>query len=437
MKKIYLYILFMAIAFASCNKFEEAPVDTTDERLNETLDSYSAILANAPHGWKGYLLTKTEVPVTLYFNFDGKNRVTMAAEWDEELNTSSYLVKALQRPSLLFDTYSSLHELADPTSSVLGGATGLGYSSDFEFAFTDVKSDTIVMEGLLNKSKLLLIKSKSEQETEEIFDAVAKVGAAVGNLKKYFKRTTINGVECEVKFDANSRVISIGYLEGDKMITQKSIFYVSNNEIYLYNDLKVKDEIIRVLKNVRFDASAKAVKADVNGKEIAIADNLKPLRYDPLAARKWHTQMAANFNGCWVSDDAFHANGVDDFCQFGLVPGYQNLWYAGPSVFGGDNEALITFTGALGAPYALGANTANPFPIVDGLARFTLRGSTTGFVNTTAVGRAMTAARQILFGGATNGSSQDWYLIQTADDGRRYDMVRVSDAEAWISWRPR
>lgn len=437
MKKILFCILLSVLTLTGCNKFEPAPVDTTDERLNAVLDEYSKVLENAPYGWKGYLLTKSEIPATFFFKFDGKNRVIMAADFDDEEMESSYLVKALQRPTLIFDTYSTLHLLSDPNPNVLGGATGAGYSSDFEFAFVKVGQDTVELEGLFNKSKLLLIKSKSVEESEGVFDAVEEVVDVVSNLKKYFKRTEVGGTVCEVKIDPLYQIFSLSYLVNNELVTTKSVYYVSNTEMLFYNDLEVKDVVINSLKDIVFDASANAVSAKVNGTTIFIKDNLEPLKFDPLAAQRWHAQMAANFNGCWVSDNAFYADGTPDYCNFGAVPNFQNLWYAGPAVFGAGTEALITFTGGLAAPYAAGALPGSPFLFVDGKARFTLRGSTAGFVNTTPVGRAMIAARQILFGGSTAGSFEDWYLIPTSDDGRRYDMVRVSDAEAWISWRPR
>jgi hypothetical protein len=65
------------------------------------------------------------------------------------LKESSYRLKALQQPTLIFDTYSYLHLLSDPDPNVAGGIAGKGYNSDFEFAYdpTIAQADTIILTG--------------------------------------------------------------------------------------------------------------------------------------------------------------------------------------------------------------------------------------------------------------------------------------------------
>ncbi|WP_231427906.1 MULTISPECIES: DUF4302 domain-containing protein [Pedobacter] len=435
MKKHLFYIFLFALALGSCKKDEAEPImGNVDERLSATLADYQKQLTGAEFGWKGYLLTDSEVPATFLFSFTDKNRTTMSADYANTPAESSYRLKALQRPTLLFDSYSTLHLIADPTSSVFGGATAAGYYSDFEFAFLSSSADTIKLEGTFNKSKLILIRSKSAAESAAVFTSVDNIIAVTSKLRTYFKRTTIGGVDCEVKLDGSAQILSFSYLDGATLKTVKSNYYVSGTSINLYAPLTVGTATVTQLSGVSFDASSGFINASVSGTPIQIKEAIAPLKLDVNAAQRWYTQMAANFNGCWVSDRAFHANGVDDFCNFRNIAGYQNLWYAGPAVFGGTNEGLITFTGALGAPYTY---SRVPFTVNAGIARFTLASNLGTFTGTTAIAQAMTAARAIMYGGATVGSAQDWYFIPTSDDGKNYDMVRVSDAQAWISWRPR
>ena len=436
MKKNLLYILLLSIAFGSCKKDPTEPlIGNTDERLSATLAEYQAQLVSAQFGWKGYLLTDNETPATFLFNFNDKNRITMAADYRTTSAESSYRLKALQKPTLLFDSYSTLHLIADPTSSVFGGTTAAGYYSDFEFAFLSSSTDTIKLEGTFNKSKLILIRSKSAAESSAIFTVLNNVAATASKIRTYFKRTTIGGIECEVKWDPAAQILAFSYLDNGNLKTVTSHYYVSGPLVTLYEPLVIGTTTVKQISDVVYDAAALAVSGNINGSAIQIKEAITPLKLDVGAAQRWYNQMFANSNGTWVSDKAFHANGVDDFCNFKNVAGYQTLWYAGPTVFGGTSEGLIAFVNnALGAPYAL---SRNPFGINSGIARFTLGTNAGTFTGTTAIAQAMTAARGILYGGATLGSAQDWYLIPTSDTGKNYDMVRVSDAQAWISWRPR
>jgi len=435
MKKHLLYIFLFALAFGSCKKDSTEPIiGNVDERLSAALAEYQTQLIGAQFGWKGYLLTDNETPATFLFSFTDKNRTTMAADYSPAPAESSYRLKALQRPTLLFDSYSTLHLIADPTSSVFGGSTATGYSSDFEFAFLSASADTIKLEGTFNKSKLILVRSKSAEESAAIFTSVQNISAVASKLRTYFKRTTIGGIECEVKLDGNAQILSFSYLDGANLKTVSSNFYVSGTTIALYSPLVVGTATITKLDGVSFDAASGFINASVSGAQIQIKEAIAPLKLDVNAAQRWYDQKIINFNDCWVSDRAFHANGVDDFCNFRNVPSYQTLWYAGASVFGGANDGMITFTTGLAAPYTF---SVTPVVINAGKARFTLAASAGTFTGSTPIALAMSAARNLLYGGAANGSSQDWYLIPTSDDGKKYDMVRVSDAQAWISWRPR
>lgn len=436
MKKYFIYLILLLGTISACKKNETEPViGDVDERLSAALADYQKILTNAEFGWKGYLLTKTKIPATFLFNFTNNNRVVTAANYTDGSSESSYRLKALQRPTLMFDTYSILHLIADPTPTVFGGSTGTGYSSDFEYAFLSASADTIKLVGTLNKSQLILVRSKSANESNAVFTDIDNLIDAVSKMKTYFKRSNIGGVECEVRLDPAFQVFSASYLdESNNLKTVSSNFYVSGASVVLYDPVKIKNTTVSELKNLSYNTATGNIDGSIGSSSVQIREATAPLKLDVDAAQRWYTQMALNFNGCWVSDDAFHANGVDDFCNFGNIPGFQNLWYAGPAVFGGTSEGMITFTGSLITPYTL---SRVPFTINAGIARFTLATNAGTFTGTSAVAQAMTAARQILYGGATVNSFQDWYLIPTSDNGKAYDMVRFGDATAWISWRPR
>src|SRR5689334_20017056 len=126
MKRNLLFFLFLAFFFSACKKdddtlFEQSP----DERLNEALNKYQSALTSSAAGWKAALKLNSGDVYNFHFRFNNSNRVFMFADINSETAVkeyeSSYRLKALQTPSLLFDTYSYLHILADPDASVNGG----------------------------------------------------------------------------------------------------------------------------------------------------------------------------------------------------------------------------------------------------------------------------------------------------------------------------
>ena len=107
-------------------------------RLNAALASYEKQLVEAPYGWNAVIYPGGGGSYGFYFKFDDKNRVTMYSDFSDasaaKPKESSYRLKAMQTPSLIFDTYSYLHVLADPDRSVNNGELGEGLLSDFEFS---------------------------------------------------------------------------------------------------------------------------------------------------------------------------------------------------------------------------------------------------------------------------------------------------------------
>ena len=126
MNKNLLYTFLAIITLvASCRKDDDNAFDKSpDERLNETLQQYQAALSGSPYGWNANLTTADGGSYRFYFSFNESNRVEMYSDFDSTTATtireSSYRLKALQQPSLIFDTYSYIHILSDPDGAVSG-----------------------------------------------------------------------------------------------------------------------------------------------------------------------------------------------------------------------------------------------------------------------------------------------------------------------------
>ena len=157
----------LLLGISSCSK-DDFKGERPDQKLTAALESYSSLLTEAPHGWKAHLFTGSVGGYGFWFEFNKENKFSMFAdfrtEYGHQLAQSSYRLKATLLPALYFDTYSYLHELADPDNRFNGGTAGWGLLSDFEFSFREVKGDTILLTGNLNNSKLQLVKASAAEK---------------------------------------------------------------------------------------------------------------------------------------------------------------------------------------------------------------------------------------------------------------------------------
>jgi hypothetical protein len=218
MKKIILFGL-MIIGLAACKKSND-DIERPDERLTKTLNAYQKQLQEAENGWIGYLFPKGGGGYTFKFKFDDKNRVVTYSDMMEDMATtpkeSSYRLKAVQLPTLYFDTYSYLHMLADPDESVLGGTRGEGFSSDFEFAFLSSSADTIKMKGNLNGSTLMLVRAKADEGDDYIAKTYANNEslAEINKFQYYYKELTLGGKNYNITINADRHSVSFNYDDG-------------------------------------------------------------------------------------------------------------------------------------------------------------------------------------------------------------------------------
>lgn len=185
MKQILFSILTVTLFLTSCDKEAEDLFDKpVDERISEALATYQAALVAAP-GWKLFVYPQglagqgIEVGgLSYYVKFADANRVTMVSDFNVGMaavpKESGYRLKATQRPSLVFDTYSYIHIAADPDENVSfspAQAGGYGWGTDFDFSFTEAApKDTIKLKGNFNNSDAFLVKA-TQAEMDAAFNA--------------------------------------------------------------------------------------------------------------------------------------------------------------------------------------------------------------------------------------------------------------------------
>lgn len=182
MKRSIKYIALIACAgfLGACDMKEDRIYDEpTDTRLARTLDEYSQALTSAANGW--ILLVDSQFGVFRhYLSFDENDRVIMLSDLSASYTVkdgtdtttsprqSSYQLKALHMPSLIFNTYNYIHLLCDPTYSVMDVPTHYALYADFEYSILSFDSGTFTLRGTLNKTTSYLRRA-TRDEADAVF----------------------------------------------------------------------------------------------------------------------------------------------------------------------------------------------------------------------------------------------------------------------------
>ncbi|RXF68707.1 DUF4302 domain-containing protein [Arcticibacter tournemirensis] len=415
MKKILLSILAFSLLLGACKKDDTVnPEDKPDAKLIKVLDDYKSQLTGAEFGWKAYLMPDGGGVYSFLFKFDENERVQMLSDinpsFEDAPFESSYRLKAIQRPSLFFDTYSYIHLLADPDIQN-NGLFGTGQYSDFEFSFVSTKEDTITLEGNYNHSKLLLIKAKSQDEFDDFMGNIQAVAGNFTKLRTYFKRMTVNGIEYELNINPAQKVITFAYSKEGSIKNHSSFFYVDGNSIVLTDPFDTGGTTINSLSGISYNSSG-FVSASVNGATVQIVEAIQPMSYDLSAASRFNAVRKQ-----YISYDGFTRDGNPDSYNIKSIPGlsFLLLWTKYNSSY---DLAGFTFGNSIRYGPAV-----TPLVKSDGKVYYTFLGT---------LGTIPAAYRSIVLntGNAFGEEQSGFYVIQVSNS--TYDLVSADDARKWI-----
>lgn len=435
MRHIVLYFLLGIVILSGCSKDDDPVFDKSpDERINEALNKAETALKGAADGWNAKVVTGSGQTFQFHFRFNEGNRVVMYADIDTSTaassRESSYRLKALQQPALIFDTYSYLHILSDPDGSVNGGEYGEGLKSDFEFSIDTVATDSIRLTGRFYGTKVTLYKATSA-------DAAAWQNGDwrnalsfqyMGRILEYFKRLPVNGTTYEIHFNQQNRTITFVWTDNSGNVhTFTSGYYYNSKGLVLITPLSNGAAGINTITSKGWDAGAGVMRVSVNDAiTSAVSGATKPVKPDVDAPARWWQTVYVQ-DTYWVSLNGFHVNGADDAFRVRNIPGFAFLlfWPA----FGSQSGVTYDLQGYVfqepgGLSLEFGSAWLPPQFTSDGRVIFRIYGTlgtvpaaaTTPFNNTNAV----------------MADPNGFYLVQTGNS--RYDMVSAKDARSWITW---
>lgn len=214
MKKIFIISLFAILLMQACKKDQQL-VDgkKPEEHVSEALEKYRNELINSPSGWIAYLYTnQIGGGYSFHMDFKKDNVLNLIADYVPGENTSTYRVKQVMAPSIIFDTYNPLHLLADPDPSKFGGETGIGYGSDFEFEVREQKGDTIKLSGKKRETEFILVKASAADKEFYTGDGLGELQAylkANPNLYILDEKDNTKKIQLTINTDVSSRQVSL------------------------------------------------------------------------------------------------------------------------------------------------------------------------------------------------------------------------------------
>lgn len=430
MRKSLLFICLVIAAISACHKAEDDVFgNSPDNRVNDTLTRYQTMLTSAPHGWKMILLPAgmSGGVFSFYMEFNDSNRVKMLGDYNADvavtMKESSYRLKLLQQPSLLFDTYSYLHVLADPDGSVNGGVYGEGLYSDFEFSLDSIRGDTILLTGRYHESKAMLVAATAEEQTAYLHNDQPSTIDSISTLLTYFKRLAIGTQQYDFTINFSSRHVTVSWIdENGNGHSETTGLYPVPGGIALYPAITAGNTLISSFDNITFDGTARKLSFTINGTGATITETAKPLVVDKTMPKQWYDAIVAEA-GYYINTEGWHVNGVNDGLNYAGLPNfYFFLFYP---KYGGSTIDLAGFVTIESGESVLSYGPAFRAPTFtdDGRIRFTYS-ATLGEVPTGET--AVTATRTLM--ADTNG----FYIVKTSSTS--YDMVSAKDGKAWITW---
>ncbi|MDR2449822.1 MAG: DUF4302 domain-containing protein [Prevotellaceae bacterium] len=286
MKRKYFYFLLAGtlLSLLSCAEEEKYLLgEGPDERLQAQLTGYQEALCGAPCGWLVSAGTQDRGVAggayRFWVKFTPDNRVVMYGDIDMTTATtakeSSYRLKAMQYPTLMFDTYNYIHMLADATPALAGATRGSGLTSDFDVNLSgSLQGNEFTATGRLHDCPFIFTKATPE-DTVAITGSAALATIKTDVIAKWtpLKYPTVNIDGFKIQLSIGNRLSALTYQDRNNTIQAQIIpsYAEFNSDIRLMEPFQYGD--------IQFDRIAwngSQHQIHINGKDCAVYDNGEP-----------------------------------------------------------------------------------------------------------------------------------------------------------------
>lgn len=155
MKK-YILLSFLVGLMACSDTYDGVFEQSPDERTEAVLNEYKEVLLEAENGWLfNYYPRPADLGgFTFVMKFAEDGNVKMNWSIRDEEQTALYSLKMVDKPLLIFDTYSIFSKFADPEIA-------MGGENELAFVRISADRDTIYMEERLKKDPVTLVRASA------------------------------------------------------------------------------------------------------------------------------------------------------------------------------------------------------------------------------------------------------------------------------------
>jgi hypothetical protein len=286
-QKTFLYLIFAAMAgMGSCTEKMPHVFDLSpDERAQEYLEQYSQTLCSAPCGWLVTVGTQDVGTAggayRFWMTFKPNNRVTMYADIDVTTaatpKESSYRLKQIQYPTLMFDTYTYIHMPDDPGVVIAGATSGLGLLSDSDVSLIeDASGNEFRAVGRKRQCPFIFTRATPEDTLAIVQGAFATARGTAAARWTNLKYPTIATTKTQLQMTVSERLSSYTYPDENNEVQTvfiPSFAELDANSIRLVTPFKYKDvEFDRIAWN----DNSKEYTISINGEPHLVYDNRQP-----------------------------------------------------------------------------------------------------------------------------------------------------------------
>lgn len=267
MKKIFIYIILFQLSFLSCKKSEVESLfpDSANQRASNAVSGYKKQLTDAQYGWIGayypdggqaggysfYLKFDVTGKLTMYSDFDGIGGYSYLGKGYDKAFETTFQVKALQKPTLIFDSYSYLHELVNPDYN-----GGTGQFADMELEFVSSTNNTITLVGNLNKTQLVLTKV-TQAENDALNKGYLKTSFEAGVKNIFYVIPFPGGNNAAFALDFTAKQGTIYYLKDNAELSITAAFSITATGLHFKDPItiygiKFQDLLLDPIKKVYY-----------------------------------------------------------------------------------------------------------------------------------------------------------------------------------------
>lgn len=301
---IRLSVILLALFFVGCSRDKTESIfgEKPEERIARVLAEHKTTLTGAQFGWKTVIYPPDGGGYGFFFIFGSNDRVTMYGDVTMEAagtaNQSTYRLKAVQRPSLLFDTYSYLHLLSDPDPNVFGGNAGEGYKVDFEFSIDSVQTDSIKLTGITYGTKIVMTRATQAEynayTTGGYEDLITDIENYITEFPWQYLQFS-DGRKVQVSLDPIRKKFSLSYLDdaGNVQLLSTAYSYTLNG-VLLQALLTYNGNTFRELL---WDANDEVFYIMINNQRVNV-------QVSPTAIVPMHKLLGTDFTSLQVASPA-------------------------------------------------------------------------------------------------------------------------------------